>query len=105
MSRLRQSLALALGLMATGAVCAQGVPAGAGTVYKATPPPPYGTDAAAAPPTPMSAQGAPDDGAGSRVTSAGGAAPVAPGAGVEIISGGTGSSDGAAKVGRMPVLQ
>ncbi len=38
-------------------------------------------------------------------STAGSSAPVEPGAGVEIISGGGGGSDGAAKVGHLPVLQ
>lgn len=64
-------------------------------VYQATPPPAYGTSGEPAPamtaaPPPAETGGAP-------------AAPAGPG--VEIISGGGGGSPGAARVGRMPVLQ
>ncbi len=75
-----------------------------GTVYEATPrpyAPPTATAAApgAAPARSEGASAAPSVSDGS-----GGSAPREAGAGVEIISGGA-SSAGAARVGRMPVLQ
>ncbi|MBK8960449.1 MAG: hypothetical protein IPM80_19035 [Proteobacteria bacterium] len=77
-----------------------------GTVYEATPQPyapPTATATAAAPgATPARSEGA--SAAPSVSDGSGGSAPREAGAGVEIISGG-GSSAGAARVGRMPVLQ
>lgn len=73
-----------------------------GTVYAATPqidvsPVPGANSAAEAGAGAASA-------AATLGAAAGGSAPVEPGGGVEIISGGS-SSEGAAKVGRLPVLQ
>ena len=64
---------------------------------------PYAAPAAS--PTSVAGGAAQDTAAAPAVTSSdSGSAPREPGAGVEIISGG-GSSAGAAKVGRLPVLQ
>lgn len=96
----RQLLVAVLALAVAVEAAAQAAASGSGAVYKATPPPPYGSSDSAAP-----VMSAPGRATAGDASAAGGAAPVAPGSGVEIISGGAGSSDGAAKVGRMPVLQ
>jgi hypothetical protein len=65
-------------------------------VYEATPPPAYGTDGGPPPATILAPPAV-----GRAVI----APPAAAGPSVEIISGGGGGSPGAARVGRMPVLQ
>jgi hypothetical protein len=97
-------LAMTLAVAAAGEVTEAHAGTRKGTVYKATPAPAVMPGNAQ---TPGVAAGgaAPADNAAPRFTpSEGGSAPVEPGPGVEIITGG-GSSAGAAKVGHLPVLQ
>lgn len=104
MTRLSTKLASMLLLATTSSAMAAGqvneAHAGTrkGTVYEATP------EGYVAPSSGASANSG--DAAVTRSVSAddGSSAPLAPGAGVEIITGG-GSSAGAARVGRLPVLQ
>lgn len=89
------------GAWAAGQISAAHAGTRKGSVYEATP----ASDAPAAP-TIGNGAGAAAGSAAARIDSgSGGSAPVEPGAGVEFISGGGGGSDGAAKVGHLPVLQ
>lgn len=105
--RLPTTLLLALAMASTAMAAGQVTEAHAGTrkgtVYEATPAP-YAAPSSGSGASAASA----NSGAGAVTPSvspaAGASAPVEAGAGVEIITGG-GSSAGAARVGRLPVLQ
>lgn len=91
-------LAMASTAMAAGQITEAHAGTRKGMVYEATPEPYTAPNSGASP-----------DGGDGAVTpsvspATGGSAPVEAGAGVEIITGG-GSSAGAARVGRLPVLQ